>query len=426
MVRLLTLQAILIPEKLSDYLIWMSKRGKQDDHYQTSENFQSEIINTLRQVSNQTPRLINNLVEGVKSLIPTLLEQPDQVEVAVWLLQLPTGLWSWSYSKVFIPDYLEHDLNLMPKFARGNKNLTFKLTSHPEWQKNLGELSIFWKNTSISKIERYQPLADLFEKLEDQPKLAAFFSHVVYGKGEVPKRIFSQIPSTDGWHSNVYGVKVERKVTFLEVLFLVLVQEFEIGEISMRVGVAVAILLVFTGLGFGGGLAVGSSFGKKTDTHKQTPPPILTDNTQDSTSRAGEPEFQKPSSQPLTYGDYQTQIPQEKKQEALDEFPGSIQVLQDMIKEIKDSSIYSEEEIVKGVKKSLTENTTLNSDSLDYSEAKKTVKANQKAKEIWIDAIYQYQKNNNLPQQVGYILSPGATIKKLKEDVETNLQNQPQ
>jgi hypothetical protein len=314
----------------------------------------------------------------------------------------------------------------MPKFARGNKNLTFKLTSHPEWNQILGELSIFWKNTSISKIERYQPLADLFEKLENSPKLAAFFSHVAYGKGEVPKRIFSQIPSTDGWHSNVYGVKVERKVTFLEVLFLVLVQEFEIGEISMRVGVAVAILLVFTGLGFGGGLAVGSSFGKKTDTHKQTPPPILTDNTQDSTSRAGEPEFQKPSSQPLTYGDYQTQIPQEKKQEALDEFPGSIQVLQDMIKEIKDSSIYSEEEIVKGVKKSLTENTTLNSDSLDYSEAKKTVKANQKAKEIWIDAIYQYQKNNNLPQQVGYILSPGATIKKLKEDVETNLQNQPQ
>ncbi|MBD2483946.1 PP2C family serine/threonine-protein phosphatase [Planktothrix sp. FACHB-1365] len=257
MVRVLTLQAILIPERLSDYLISMSKQGKQDNHYQTSENFQTEIRNALTKVSNQTPRLIKNLVEGVKSLIPTLLEHPEQVEVTIWLLQLPNGLWSWSYSQVFIPDYLDHDLNLMPKFARGNKNLTFKLTSHPEWYQILGELSIFWKNRSVSKIERYQPLADLFKKLENSPKLAAFFSHIAYGKGEISKQIFSQIPSTDGWHSNVYGVRVERKVTFVDVLFLMLLKEFEIGGIDMRVGVALAILLVFTGLGVITGLAVG-------------------------------------------------------------------------------------------------------------------------------------------------------------------------
>ncbi|MGA8896249.1 MAG: hypothetical protein WB539_13185 [Planktothrix agardhii] len=421
MVRLLTLQAILIPQMLSGYLIWMSKRGKQDDHYQTSENFQSEIINALSQLPNQTPRLINNLVEGVKILIPTLLEHPEQVEVAIWLLQLPTGLWSWSYSKVFIPDYLDHDLNLMPKFARGNKNLTFKLTSHPEWQKILGELSIFWKSHSMSKIERYQPLADLFEKLEDQPKLAAFFSHVAYGKGEVTKRIFSQIPSTDGWHSNVYGVKVERKVTFLEVLFLVLLQEFEIGEISMRVGVAVAILLVFTGLGFGGGLAIGRA-------------------TAPSDQNIKNKEYSSSQSYNLNQGDERSQVNSPNQDldftnnlissnvltndelgTAFDNFVYTKQVIDSMIDDIINEEKTKQKDVISAIKK------TLHDDSLEYADviSNSIVSRNEKEKK-WIEAIYSYQKSKIVDQPtiniVGYLIEGGTTNDYLKEDIKKNLQ----
>lgn len=409
MVRLLTLQAILIPEKLSDYLIWMSKRGKQDDHYQTSENFQSEIINALRQVSNQTPRLIENLVEGVENLIPSLLENPEQVEVTVWLLQLPNGLWSWSYSKVFIPDYLEHDLNLMPKFARGNKNLTFKLTSHPEWNQILGELSIFWKNTSISKIERYQPLADLFEKLKDSPKLAAFFSHVAYGKGEVPKRIFSQIPSTDGWHSNVYGVRVERKVTFLEVLFLVLLQEFEIGEISMRVGVAVAILLVFTGLGFGGGLAIGRATADKQ-------PEKITDRasiafTPQPSDVPDETEISKKPFSPSTPQPTEPQIDKITLDNAVKEFDNRTKVaIQEIIKNAGGSSNNSAKQQIMQI---------LGLTNLTYDSITKN---DLKTKQTWVKAIYTYQKKNSFQDKPltsdGIIDKGGDTARKIDAELK--------
>ena len=408
MVRLLTLQAILIPEKLSDYLIWMSKRGKQDDHYQTSENFQSEIINALRQVSNQTPRLIENLVEGVENLIPSLLENPEQVEVTVWLLQLPNGLWSWSYSKVFIPDYLEHDLNLMPKFARGNKNLTFKLTSHPEWNQILGELSIFWKNTSISKIERYQPLADLFEKLKDSPKLAAFFSHVAYGKGEVPKRIFSQIPSTDGWHSNVYGVRVERKVTFLEVLFLVLLQEFEIGEISMRVGVAVAILLVFTGLGFGGGLAIGRATADKQ-------PEKITDRasiafTPQPSDVPDETEISKKPFSPSTPQAIEPEIDKTTLNNAVKEFDSKTKsAIQDIIKNAEKSGNNSAKQQIMQI---------LGLRDLPYDSITKNEIS---TKQTWVEAIYTYQKNNSFQDKQlisdGIINRGGDTAKKIETEL---------
>jgi hypothetical protein len=422
MVRLLTLQAILIPEKLSDYLIWMSKRGKQDDHYQTSENFQTEIRNALRPVSNQTPRLIENLVEGVENLIPSLLENPEQVEVAIWLLQLPNGLWSWSYSKVFIPDYLDHDLNLMPKFARGNKNLTFKLTSHPEWQKILGELSIFWKSRSASKIERYQPLADLFEHLEEPPELAALFSHVAYGRGEVSKGIFSRLPIQDGWDSKVYGVEVKRKVTLFQLFFLALLQKIEIGEISMRVGVAVAILLVFTGLGFGGGLAIGRATApayQNTKNKEYSPSQSYNPNQEDeryqvnSTKQDLGSTNNSISSNVLTnYDDLET---------AFDKFVDTKQVINSIINEIIEEKSTKQKDVISAIKE------TLNDDSLEYADviSNSIVSRNEKEKK-WIEAIYLYQqsKKEKYPSIniVGYLIEGGTTNDYLKEDIKKNLQ----
>jgi hypothetical protein len=390
MVRLLTLQAILIPEKLSDYLIWMSKRGKQDDHYQTSENFQSEIINALRQVSNQTPRLIENLVEGVENLIPSLLENPEQVEVAAWLLQLPNGLWSWSYSKVFIPE-LENDLNLM-RPVKGKNNLPFKLTSHPEWQKILRELSIFWENPSALKREHYQPLADLFEKLEDQPKLAALFSHIAYGKGEVSKRIFSRLASGDGWHSNVYGVRVERKVTFVEVLFLALKQEFEIGGIDMRVGVALAILLVFTGLGFGTGLTVGLVTASKPESSNETK------------------SSPTPSATPIT----KPEINQAILDNAVNEFDNKTKVAIEYLIKNADGSV--NEQYKQKIMKILGLPNSTSYDSIKNNDSE--------IKQTWVKAIYSYQEKNTFKDKPlkadGIIKLGGETENSIKEKFKNN------
>jgi hypothetical protein len=404
---------------LSGYLIWMSKRGKQDDHYQTSENFQSEIINALRQVSKQTPKLTNNLVEGVTQLIPSLLEHPEQVEVTIWLLQLPDGLWSWSYSKVFIPN-LEHDLTLMQKFAGGNKNLTFKLTSNPEWYQILGEIGDFWRSDDTPNIEYYKPLADLFEKLEDQPKLAALFSHIAYGKGEVNKRIFSKIPSKDGWHSKVYGVKVERKVTFLDILFLVLLEKFEIGEeISMRVGVAVAILLVT----FSGGLAIG---------RVTAPASQNTENEESSSS-------QSHNLNPTTEGG-QVDSPNQNLgsnnnsissnvlltnkllETAFNNFDDTKQVIKSMIDKIAQDESTQQDKVILAIKKILSD------ESLQYSSVilNQEVSRNEEEKK-WIEAIYLYQKSKNEKDGisqiniVGYLIEGDLTDVHLKKDIKKEL-----
>ena len=403
MVRLLTLQAILIPEMLSGYLIWMSKRGKQDDHYQTSENFQTEIINALRQVYNQTPRLIENLVEGVENLIPSLLENPEQVEFAVWLLQLPTGLWSWSYSKVFIPN-LEHDLKLMQKFSGREKSLTFKLSSHDEWNKILGEISIFWKNPSAPKRENYKPLADLFEKLEDRPKLAALFSHIAYGKGEVPKRIFSKLESKKGWLSNVYGVQVERKVTFLEILFLVLLKEFKIRGSYMRIGVALVILLVT----FSGGLAIGRA---TADKNEKPTIQASTDPTSDPSYPPYKTDLPKISPAPSTPQPTEPQIDKKVLDNAVKEFDKRTKVaIEDIIKNAGGSSNNSAKQQIMQI---------LGLTNLTYDFITKN---DVKTRQTWVKAIYTYQKKNssqgNPLTSDGIIDKGGETAKKIEAELK--------
>ncbi|WRH67831.1 MAG: hypothetical protein RSE13_05785 [Planktothrix sp. GU0601_MAG3] len=367
----------------------MSKRGKQDDHYQTSENFQIEIGKALTQLSKHTPNLIliNNLVEGVTRLIPSLLENPEQVEVAVRLLRLPDGLWSWSYSKVFIPDYLDHDLKLMQKFASVEKNLTFKLTSHDEWYKILGEISNFWKNSSVPKLEYYKPLADLFEKLEDQPKLAAFFSHIAYGRGKVSKRMFSQLASRDGWHSNVYGVQVERKVTFLDLLFLLLLKDFEIRGSYMRVGVALAILLVT----FSGGLAIGRVTAFKSEYSN------LTGETNSSPTSSA-----TPTTEP--------KIDKKILNKAVEEFDNETQVaIEDLIKNA-DGNVNEqyEQKIMQilGLKNT-------NSDSITNLD--------DKTKQDLVIAIYNYQQAiKGFDKPDGIIEKGGKTANKIEEKFKNN------
>ncbi|CAD5989296.1 hypothetical protein PCC9214_05533 [Planktothrix tepida] len=410
MVRLLTLQAILIPEMLSDYLIWMSKRGKQDDHYQTSENFQTEIINALRQVSNQTPRLINNLVEGVKILIPSLLEHPEQVEVAVWLLQLPNGLWKKYYDEKFIPE-LERDLKLMLR-TKGKNNLSFEHNIHPRWKPILEQLSIFWKNDYTPKIEYYKPLADLFQKLEKPPELAAFFSYVAYGKGKISKKIISNLPKQNGGNPNFYGIQLKRKVTKREKLFLAfkktLLINIKCGEFPMQVPVwsVLVILFIFTGLGFRAGLTVGlAKADKQPETVSVKPSPTPT----------------PPSSNPIEKKDNPTNPPNppspsatqsNKPPAGLDETKAvnvfdqrTKLAIEDLIKKA-DGSVNKQDEQkimqILGLKNT-------NSDSITNLDPQK--------KKTWVNAIYTYQKNNGLLAD-GIIDKDGDTANKIKAQLK--------
>lgn len=253
MVRLLTLRAMVIPQTLPKFVDWMQKRGKQEDHKQISEDFQLEISNSSREIPQNTQNLRLKVTQGVKLIIPKLVDQPELLGGVVWLLSSPSGLWKEIYSQQVAGD-IDNDFDLMSRKVTRSTNVQFKVIADREWEELSSQLQIYWQYQSHPHQEKYQPLADLFGELRNL-RIAAFFYHVAYG--EVPKNIFRKISNRGGLYSTVYEVDIKRQVPLTEVLG-VWIQEFfaikiPIGEKDMPLWVALLILLIFTSLGFVGG-----------------------------------------------------------------------------------------------------------------------------------------------------------------------------
>jgi hypothetical protein len=85
MVRLLTLRAIVIPETLVDYLAWLEKGSKQNENSTISAEFQSQIRNSLSQISATAPNLEVKIIEGIRILLPQLLTQKVSVDIVYQL-----------------------------------------------------------------------------------------------------------------------------------------------------------------------------------------------------------------------------------------------------------------------------------------------------------------------------------------------------
>jgi hypothetical protein len=214
MVRLLTLRAIVLPETLPEFLSWMQKRGKQEDHYQVSETFQSEIKSSISGIAGNAQNFTLKITQGVKLIIPRLIEQPELLENVVWLLSFPSGLWRHIYSQQVVQD-IDHDLSLMNPKVRQLPNLHSKIIHDEKWKKLANDVKVYWQNRYYPHQTQYQVLAELFDKL-DSPKIAAFFYQIGYG--EVPKRIFAEV-SNGGRNSNIYGLILKKQVSFPESWF---------------------------------------------------------------------------------------------------------------------------------------------------------------------------------------------------------------
>lgn len=239
MVRLLTLQAMVIPETLPNFLIWMSKREKQKDHYEVSERFQVEIQNVLTQV----PNLANQIIQGVLLIIPKLINRPELLMTTTWLLKSHQGAWGYFYEQQ-VKKCLVNDLTLMPRYVRKKEaNLPFQLIADPEWNKIFQELQGYWAIRHNPKQQKYLPLAQLFERLGDY-QTANFFYHVVFEK--VPKKIFFQI-RPGGYYCQVFGVRIEREISWYEYLLLFFIQ---LGETIVPFKIVIVLLITTLGVGF--------------------------------------------------------------------------------------------------------------------------------------------------------------------------------
>jgi hypothetical protein len=75
MVRLLTLRAMVIPETLPEFLIWISKGEKQEECQAVSDTFQAEIKKSLNKITGQATNLIERVYLGTRLIIPQLVKQ---------------------------------------------------------------------------------------------------------------------------------------------------------------------------------------------------------------------------------------------------------------------------------------------------------------------------------------------------------------
>ena len=243
MVRLLALRAIVIPQTLPEYLGWLGNGSKGSDNNTLSVEFQSQIKNSLIQISDVAKNLEFNVVEGIRLLLPKLLEQKVTVESVVWLLTSTNGLWA-SFTRQVLQD-MDHDLQSMNQSAKGAENVDFNLTDK-SWQNIRSDLKKYWQIRHCAPQEKYQTFAELFERLNHY-KLSAFFYHVCLGK--VDKKIFTKVCS-NGWTHKLYGISIERKLAFVELAWLVILK---IGSIEVRVPFVIVITLVSLVLGVAGG-----------------------------------------------------------------------------------------------------------------------------------------------------------------------------
>lgn len=407
MVRLLTLRAIVLPDTLPEFLSWMQKRGKQEDHYQVSEIFQSEIKSSISGIAGNAQNLILKITQGVKLIIPRLIEQPELLENVVWLLSFPSGLWRHIYSQQVVLD-IDHDLSLMNPKVRQLPNLHSKIIHDEKWKNLANDVKVYWQHRYYPHQTQYQALAELFDKLES-PKIAAFFYQIGYG--EVPKRIFAEF-SNGGRNSNVYGVILKKQVGFPESLLFLLM---ELGGIFVPIVIVVPLIMLTFMVGLLGGKALFEKTPYSLETNQST---TTSDNSKgDSLPAQTGTQSQKDSTTNIGY-----QIPQDQEEEALNNFAETSRVMKEEVVNALVEEGFNKDKIILEIK-SLFQNS-----NLDYQDAMKGVKAKKTTKKEWINAIYQYQSNSEKDLTLaGYIVSKMSTVKELKEDIREKLKNpQPQ
>lgn len=208
MVRLLTLKAIVIPETLPEYLVWLGNGNKQNDNYTLSDDFQSQFIKSLNQISATAPNFKSKITDGFRLLLPKLLDTEVLVEVVLNYPKFTNGLWG-NFSYQVIQD-IEHDLQMLSQSPKVPEKSLFKLTED-NWQSILREIKIYCRSDNSN--ERYRCFAEIFSRL-GYYKLAAFFYQI--SCGQVPKQIFIQIRPA-GWHFTAYGVLIKRELTITDI-----------------------------------------------------------------------------------------------------------------------------------------------------------------------------------------------------------------
>lgn len=389
MVRLLMLRAIVIPETLPDYLAWLKKGTKQNEPYTVAAEFDSQLSRSLKQIPAATTQSIEfKIREGVKILLLKLLAQNELLESSVWLLTSTNGLWIMFYRQV-VQD-MESDLHLIGKSSKRNQNSTFHLTDKT-WQSIWSDIEICWRTSSYKPKQKYQVFAELFGQLSDY-KLSACFYAISFG--EVPKEIFTEACPNARFRSTVYNLLIQRKVTILEMILIILSNNI------LLISIFALILLLTTGTIVAVKLFLLKS--KASSNHGA--------NTASVASEQNKNSFDNISSNKNPV--IKTQNFDKKK--AISKFETTRKAITMIVVDISKKSETDKKEIKNKVLKILSE------EGLDYELFDKSYLPNKEQQESWVQAIGEYQERNNIPVD-GVIEVNHETSKLLQCDVAKSL-----
>ncbi|PNW52251.1 UNVERIFIED_CONTAM: hypothetical protein BEN50_10395, partial [Euhalothece sp. KZN 001] len=226
MVRLLALQAAILPATLPKVLGWLEKREKNEEEKKLFIDFQKQVRKILARTNPESEFLAlkQQVIEGVRLLIPSVIKQPNLLKPTVSLLKPQNGLWGHFYH-YHVKQEIDRDLTTPPQLILSHQpNEVLTLMKEPLWEELFQNIKSTWERNRVSTKEKYLPLAQFFEQVSFL-KPSALFYHIALG--EVPGDVFDKC-SGRGNHSRkqIYGVWVERHFTLLE---LILNQIVEIG-----------------------------------------------------------------------------------------------------------------------------------------------------------------------------------------------------
>lgn len=209
-VRLLTLQAIICPEKLPDFVAWIMK--KQEDDYPISQSFQGEIVKAINPQGDgsiTSPTIFSKITQGINILILKVIDQPELIGDTVRLLSDKKGLWGRIY---------KDDTSKKLK-----KSLKERKLDDAPWQEIKDNLSRVWDSRfdPSEKTQKYIHLAHLFDKLEEGPdkgySLTVFFYHLAQKK--IPSDVYKR-HKLEGDEGNNFDIKVQRDIPWQELVFI--------------------------------------------------------------------------------------------------------------------------------------------------------------------------------------------------------------
>jgi hypothetical protein len=407
-VRLLTLKAILIPRFLPTLLAWLKNSGKSEQ-YSASLVLQSKILDSFTDFSRACPGLTVMLKRGIGGLLNYLIDKPQVLAEAQFLLTESEGLWFYVWRSLSVE--LEHDLALMGSHASGNQNLDFQTTVCSDMAIFLGKLQSFWVSPR-KRDERFLVLAQLFEEASTS-KLAAIFYQ--FAEGSVPKSVFFRAVG-DGQYANVFGLDVDRRMTVVDYVCLFLLKRIDFGGTKMPRFSAILICALVFGVGFGVGYQI----------QEKTIGNLETEKTNFKTSKDYWEKFAAESHRTKNGIDALKSQLQTSLDQAIQDHPDGYKPDPNSQELITDLDTLFEALLLQvlGLEKDFKLDEIFYSPPSSEQKDKPDKKAVNENWDEFSEAVKRYQKNTMNPASNtadGVIDAKGETIEQLKKDIEARL-----